>query len=139
MARREIVGRNIKLARIRANLTQEQLAERADISSSYVSAIERGKQSVSLEYMNRIADALEIAVTDLLSYETETDYADEKTEFAPVREKNEYQGGYIARQKMMNQINEMLSRCGDKEFQIAYDEISLLMNKFQYLSDKGIK
>lgn len=139
MDRREAVGMNIKLARIKASLTQEQLAERADISSSYVSAIERGKQSVSLEYMDRIAGALNIAVSELLNYGTSDDYSAEKTEMVSLREKNEYEGRYIARQKKMNQINEMLSRCGDREFQIAYDEISLLMNKFQYLSEKGIK
>lgn len=136
---REAVGLKIKLARVKENLTQEQLAERADISSSYVSAIERGKQSVSLEYMNRIADALNLPVTELLVHES-GGYMAERDGIAEAREReSEYEGKYIARQKKMNQINEMLSRCGDREFQIAYDEISLLMNKFQYLSDKGIK
>lgn len=136
---REAVGLKIKLTRVRENMTQEQLAERADISSSYVSAIERGKQSVSLEYVNRIADALNVPVSELLVYEKGEGYAAVEEIAASEREKNEYEGKYIARQKKMNQINEMLSRCGDKEFQIIYDEISLLINKFQYLSDKGIK
>ena len=136
---REAVGLKIKLTRVRENMTQEQLAERADISSSYVSAIERGKQSVSLEYVNRIADALNVQVSELLVYEKDEGYAVVEETAASERAKNEYEGKYIARQKKMNQINEMLSRCGDKEFQIIYDEISLLINKFQYLSDKGIK
>lgn len=136
---REAVGLNIKLARVKENLTQEQLAERADISSSYVSAIERGKQSVSLEYMNRIAGALEVPVTELLVCEKGDGYLAGQEQVTEREPKNEYEGRYIARQKKMNQINEMLSRCGDREFQIVYDEISLLINKFQYLSDKGIK
>lgn len=136
---REAVGLNIKLARVKENLTQEQLAERADISSSYVSAIERGKQSVSLEYMNRIAGALKVPVTELLVYEKGDGYLAGQEQVTEREPKNEYEGRYIARQKKMNQINEMLSRCGDREFQIVYDEISLLINKFQYLSDKGIK
>lgn len=136
---REAVGLKIRLTRVKENMTQEQLAEKADISSSYVSAIERGKQSVSLEYMDRIAEALHVPVTELLVYEKDEEYAVEDTKLRAEREKSEYEGGYIARQKKMNQINEMLSRCGDKEFQIAYDEISLLMTKFQYFSDKGIK
>ncbi len=136
---REAVGLNIKLVRVRENLTQEQLAERADISASYVSAIERGKQSVSLEYMNRIAGALKVPVTELLVYEKDKGYmSGTEPAWAERDETSEYEGKYIARQKKMNQINEMLSRCGDREFQIAYDEIALLMNKFQYLSDKGI-
>lgn len=136
---REAVGLNIKIARVKENLTQEQLAERADISSSYVSAIERGKQSVSLEYMNRIADALKVPVTDLLVHES-GGYMTQPEHVAETKGKeSEYEGKYIARQKKMNQLNEMLSRCGDREFQIVFDEISLLINKFQYLSDKGIK
>ena len=132
---KEAVGLKIKLARIRQNMTQEQLAEKADISSSYVSAIERGKQSVSLDYMNRIAGALNMQVSELLTYEKAEGYTTVEFGAAVGREKNEYEGKYIARQKKMNQINEMLSRCGDREFQIAYDEIVLLMNKFQYLNE----
>lgn len=45
---KEQIGLRIKLERTKQNLTQEQLAEMADISSSYLSAIERGKQSISL-------------------------------------------------------------------------------------------
>ena len=139
MDRKEAVGKSIKLARIRANMTQEQLAERADISSSYVSVIERGKQSVSLEYLERIANALNTAVSVLLDSGDAEECAAEEQRPASVREKNKYEGRYIERKKKMNHINEMLSGCGDEEFQIAYDEISLLMNKFQYLSDRGRK
>ena len=35
--------KNIKYYRIKANLTQEQLAEKADLSTSYIKQIESGK------------------------------------------------------------------------------------------------
>ena len=136
---RETVGLKIRLTRVKENMTQEQLAEKADISSSYISAIERGKQSVSLEYVDRIAEALHVPVTELLVYEKEDGYAADDVVLQAQREKSEYEGRYIARQKKMSHINEMLSHCGEKEFQIVYDEISLLITKFQYFSDKGIK
>lgn len=136
---KEAVGLKIRLTRVRENMTQEQLAEKADISSSYISAIERGKQSVSLEYVDRIAEALHVPVTELLVYEKEDGYAADDVVLQAQREKSEYEGRYIARQKKMSHINEMLSHCGEKEFQIVYDEISLLITKFQYFSDKGIK
>lgn len=129
---RETVGLNIRLARTKENMTQEQLAELADISTSYISAIERGKQSVSLEYMNRIAGALKVPVSDLLVREGER-YGLWSDKWK-VKEED---GKYISRQKKLKQINEMLSKCGDREFQIAYDEILLLMNKFQYINEKG--
>lgn len=132
---RETVGLNIRLARTRENMTQEQLAELADISTSYISAIERGKQSVSLEYMNRIANALKIPVSDLLVHEGER-YRLQSTK--PDITEDADGGKYILRQKKMNQIIDVLSKCSDREFQIAYDEIILLMNKFKYINDKGL-
>lgn len=74
---KEQIGLRIKLERTKQNLTQEQLAEMADISSSYLSAIERGKQSISLDYTNRIAEALKIPVIDFLTHEPESRYGTE--------------------------------------------------------------
>jgi len=133
---REIVGTNVRLARVRSNLTQEQLAEKADISSSYLSAIERGKQSVSLEYMNRIADALRVPVANLLVREgTESYGVRSGTEKYDMFDREE--GELVTRRKRLTQINEMLSGCGDRELQIVQEEISLLINKFRYFDEKG--
>ena len=77
---KEQIGLRIKLERTKQNLTQEQLAEMADISSSYLSAIERGKQSISLDYTNRIAEALKIPVIDFLTHEPESRYGMEELE-----------------------------------------------------------
>ncbi|OQC65228.1 MAG: anaerobic benzoate catabolism transcriptional regulator [Bacteroidetes bacterium ADurb.Bin008] len=41
-------GDNIRLARLRRNLTAEQIAERADISRNTLIKIERGNEGVSL-------------------------------------------------------------------------------------------
>ncbi len=132
---REIVGTNVRLARVRSNLTQEQLAEKADISASYLSAIERGKQSVSLEYVNRIADALRVPVANLLVRERAESYGEsDEAEAGALHDKEE--STFVTRRKRMNQINEMLSRCGDKELQIIQEEISLLMHKFRYFGER---
>lgn len=83
---KEQIGLRIKLERTKQNLTQEQLAEMADISSSYLSAIERGKQSISLDYTNRIAEALKIPVIDFLTHEPESRYGmEEKRQQARAR------------------------------------------------------
>lgn len=44
----EIFGLNIKLERIRLGLTQEDVAEKLDFSSVYVSNVESGKHKISL-------------------------------------------------------------------------------------------
>lgn len=137
---KESVGLNIKLARTKKNLTQEQLAEMADISSSYISAIERGKQSVSLDYINRIAHALGMPVSELLVHDKNEEYGTQFEEWS-TQEKGSgvFEGRYISRQRKMNKLNEMLSKCGEREFQIVFDEITLMMNKFEYLNEKGLK
>ena len=44
----ENLGENIKLARLRRRLSTQQVSERADISRPTLSAIEKGKPSVSI-------------------------------------------------------------------------------------------
>ena len=44
----ENLGENIKLARLRRRLSTQQISERADISRPTLSAIEKGKPTVSI-------------------------------------------------------------------------------------------
>ena len=62
----ELVGQKIKAKRNALGLTQEQLAERCDISVSYVAHIERGTKSLSLETAVKISNALQISLDFLL-------------------------------------------------------------------------
>ena len=61
------LGEKIKRERIRNRLTQEMLAEMADITSSYVGQIERGERKVTLSKLVRIANVLNVSVDYLLS------------------------------------------------------------------------
>ncbi|MBZ9711605.1 helix-turn-helix transcriptional regulator [Mesorhizobium sp. ESP7-2] len=55
---KEILAINLRHARNRRNLTQEELAERSGLSSRYIGAIERADVSASVTVLGRIADAL---------------------------------------------------------------------------------
>ncbi|WP_265490533.1 helix-turn-helix domain-containing protein [Mergibacter septicus] len=48
------------------DISQESLAFEAEISRAYISDIERGKRSVSIDVMGKIADALDVNLPDLL-------------------------------------------------------------------------
>ena len=48
------IGRRIRSARKKAKLTQEQLAEKIDVTPQHVSAIETGKTKLSLPALIRI-------------------------------------------------------------------------------------
>ncbi len=61
--------KNIKHFRLKANMTQEQLAEKADLSVSYIKQIESGKEfkNITFNTFSKIAKALNIDVKELFS------------------------------------------------------------------------
>ena len=60
------LGKRIKEERLKLNFTQEQLAEYADISTSYMGQIERGERNVTLDTLVRIANTLNVSIDYLL-------------------------------------------------------------------------
>jgi len=46
-------------------MTQEDLAEYADVHRTYISAIERGEQSVSIDNAAKLAKAFKISLAEL--------------------------------------------------------------------------
>jgi transcriptional regulator with XRE-family HTH domain len=66
----EILRINTIVGRARAHLSQEQLAERADVSRPTISRIERGVGDVGVDVVERIATALGITVADLFTPES---------------------------------------------------------------------
>jgi transcriptional regulator with XRE-family HTH domain len=66
MDRIKIVGHNIKEAREKLGLTQDQLAKQSGLGRSYISRIEKGGRDVGLASLFRIADALRRSIDSLL-------------------------------------------------------------------------
>ena len=62
---RQIVGQKIRARRKQAGLTQEKLAEKADLTYKYVGEVERGTVNISLDSLVRIAKALRVRLLDL--------------------------------------------------------------------------
>lgn len=56
------MGQRIKALRVMAELSQEQLAERAGLQRSHIGRIEGGKYDVTLSVMQAIAEALGMTV-----------------------------------------------------------------------------
>lgn len=69
---KENIGRRIKEARAKRGLTQEQLAERTDITIVYLSELERGVKLPSLTVFVNIAEALHVSTDSLLRDDLET-------------------------------------------------------------------
>jgi transcriptional regulator with XRE-family HTH domain len=64
---RKLIGEAVRKYRKRARLTQEKLAEKADLHPVYVGEVERGEQTVSVHALIRLASALEVRVRDLVA------------------------------------------------------------------------
>ncbi|MDR3130352.1 MAG: helix-turn-helix domain-containing protein [Treponema sp.] len=61
-----IVGNNIKKYRKSLNISQEELAERAGLHRTYIGGIERGERNITLDSLQVIAAALNVAPVELI-------------------------------------------------------------------------
>lgn len=60
-------GNKVRDIRKSKGLSQEQLADIAGMHRTYVGAIERGEQNVSVDNISRLARALKVKESDLFS------------------------------------------------------------------------
>lgn len=66
MALTEKVSRNLRAARLAKKLTQQALAAKAGLSTSFISMLERGRRSPPLDTLEALAGALGVRPTALL-------------------------------------------------------------------------
>ncbi len=60
------IGKRIKIARIKKELTQEAVSEKVGVTPQHMSNIETGNSTVSLPTLVAIANELEVSVDELL-------------------------------------------------------------------------
>lgn len=64
-----IVGNNIKKYRKKLGISQEALAENAGLHRTYIGGIERGERNITLDSLQVIATALNVAPVELITEE----------------------------------------------------------------------
>jgi transcriptional regulator with XRE-family HTH domain len=64
---RQILGENIRINRKKARLSQEKLAEAAELSPKYLGEVERGCVNSSLDALVRISKALGVPLRKLMA------------------------------------------------------------------------
>lgn len=81
MQEAQVFGRRLRELRKKRGLTQEALAESADLSGNYISDLELGLKVPSLTILVRLSQALEVATPELLA-----DFTKEAVKRMKVRE-----------------------------------------------------
>ena len=92
------LGKRVKIARIKADMTQDRLSTIRDISPSHISNIETGTTRVSLNALVRIANALSVTIDDLV-----------------------YDSVVHARPQMERDIQQVVDGCDDYELRMVKD------------------
>ena len=104
------IGQNIRKIRKAHGLSQEELAEKVNISTTHMSHIETGNTKLSLPVLVDIAAALEVRTDDLLN-----------------------NNPAVATSSVMDEIAAVLERCSAKESKVIADVVratKLSMDKY---------
>lgn len=65
---KEKFGNRLKSLRKEKALSQEELALKSGLNRPYISGIEQGKRNVSLEVMEKLAEALGVEIGELVMF-----------------------------------------------------------------------
>ncbi|MCS7460830.1 helix-turn-helix domain-containing protein [Paenibacillus doosanensis] len=75
----ELVGAKIRDFRLERGFSQERLAFKAGLNTSYIGQLERGEKSPTLDSLEKVATALDVSLEELFrfsnSVEIEADYS----------------------------------------------------------------
>lgn len=63
-----VFGKRLAKFRKRANITQEKLAEKSNLSTTFIGLLETGKRRASLKSLQKIASVLGLKVKDILNF-----------------------------------------------------------------------
>ena len=74
----KVFGKNVKKYHKAMKMSQEEFANKCGLHRTYISAIECCRRSISLENIQRIAEALEVETYKLFLEENEWEEIDQK-------------------------------------------------------------
>lgn len=63
----KIIAANVKIFRMAKNISQEKLAELADVHRNYIGHVERAERNMTIDSIEKLAMALNVTVIDLIT------------------------------------------------------------------------
>lgn len=71
---RKLIGERIRAIRKQKGITQEELAEKAELMYQYISGVERGTRNISIDSLDRIIQALGIGYDEIFVFGNPASY-----------------------------------------------------------------
>lgn len=68
MTLKEIVGINLKYYRYKSGQSQEKFYTNLGLNHKYLASIERGEENISFDYVQELANKLNVDINDLILY-----------------------------------------------------------------------
>jgi len=109
---REALQQNVIFRRAKAEISQEELAQRSGVSRAWISRIESGTADVGLSVLDRLAVAFGVAVADLLA--EPDDDAEEVDEDELVRRAAAPRSERISARSLVDAIDEAAGRSNQR-------------------------
>lgn len=63
---RLVFADNLRKLRLEQGISQERLAELANLHRTYIGSVERGERNISIDNMQELANALNVSLRDML-------------------------------------------------------------------------
>ena len=67
---REILATNMRWRRAKMNISQEEFADLCKLHRTYISDVERCNRNISIDNIERIAEAFKVSASELLEEDT---------------------------------------------------------------------
>ena len=101
-----IIGERLKKARISKGLTQEQLAEKLDVSVAFLSRAERGNVKINLPRITQICDILDISISTIITGTA-----------------------FNSKDYLTEDFSNLLKNCPPEKFKLIYDIAKIIVNQ----------
>lgn len=99
-----MLGKRIRTLRRINDLSQEELAEKANVSGKYVGEIERGRANITIDILGKISTGLDVEISELFDFQHE-----------------------ISRKELIPKINSLLQDADDQNLQTIYRIIKSIL------------
>ncbi len=64
---KQILGKRVKELRDNLKLSQEALADKAELDRTFINHVENGRRNISIDNIQKIVHALEISISDFFN------------------------------------------------------------------------